>query len=81
LQSNLDKHIRKEGWHNWGNTANEATAFYAEYNSTGEGASPGTRVVWSRQLTAEQAASFTYEKVIGKQHPGFIDDDVTVEPE
>lgn len=80
LQSNLDKHIRREGWHNWGNTDNEATAFYAEYNSTGEGASPATRVAWSRQLTTEEAASFTYEKVMGSQHPGFIDDGINVEP-
>ncbi|GGH27242.1 hypothetical protein GCM10011418_37080 [Sphingobacterium alkalisoli] len=80
LQPNLGKHIRKEGWHNWGNAANETSAFYAEYNSTGEGASPSTRVAWSRQLTTEQATSFTYEKVIGSQHPGFIEDDITITP-
>lgn len=80
LRTAMDKHIRKEGWHNWGNAANEATAFYAEYNSTGAGASSADRVPWSRQLTADQAMSFTYDKVIGSSHPGFIDDDVVIKP-
>ncbi|MBQ2333285.1 MAG: hypothetical protein II380_04985, partial [Prevotella sp.] len=31
--------------------ANEQTAFYAEYQSTGDGANPNQRVSWSHQLT------------------------------
>jgi pectinesterase len=43
------------GWNNWGNPANESTAYYAEAYSTGPGASPSTRVPWSHQLTSTQA--------------------------
>ncbi|WP_257670215.1 pectinesterase family protein [Parapedobacter tibetensis] len=73
LQCELNKHIHQAGWHNWNNADNERTAFYAEYNSKGEGASPSTRVPWSHQLTEEQVQTFSYEKVIGNQHPSFVD--------
>ncbi|TJZ62329.1 pectin esterase [Sphingobacterium olei] len=78
LQPHLGKHIRSEGWHNWGKTANETTAFYAEYKSAGEGASPDTRVAWSHQLTSNQATDYTYENTMGSQHPGFVDDGVAM---
>lgn len=58
LNCRLREHIRPEGWDNWRNPANESTAWYAEYNSAGPGASPSTRVTWSRQLTREEAESF-----------------------
>lgn len=74
----MDKHIQLAGWHNWGNPDNEKTAFYAEYKSTGAGASIDTRVPWSRQLTDEQAANFSYDKVIGDKHPDFIADDINL---
>jgi len=74
----MDKHIQLAGWHNWGNPDNEKTAFYAEYKSTGAGASIDTRVSWSRQLTDEQAASFSYDEVIGGKHPDFKSDEVNI---
>lgn len=46
----MGKHIRPEGWNNWGKTENEHTAYYAEYQSRGEGAAADRRVVWSHQL-------------------------------
>ena len=51
IRCELDCHIHPEGWHNWGNPANENTAFYAEYQSQGEGAKGDRRVPWSHQLT------------------------------
>lgn len=57
--------VRAEGWHNWNKPEAERTAFYAEFGSTGAGASPSTRVRWARSLTAEQVAAFTPEKVLG----------------
>jgi hypothetical protein len=33
-------------------------AYYAEFNSTGAGANPSARVVWSHQLTAAEAEKF-----------------------
>ena len=40
IRCNLGKHISPAGWNNWGNKEAEKTAFYAEYESTGEGANP-----------------------------------------
>jgi pectinesterase len=59
LDCRLGAHVRAEGWHNWGKTENEATAFFAERGSTGPGATPETtRVPWSHRLTADEAAAF-----------------------
>lgn len=74
----MDKHIQLAGWHNWGNPDNEKTAFYAEYKSTGAGASMDTRVSWSHQLTMEEANRFTYENVIGDQHPKFSKEKIQI---
>lgn len=78
IECAMDKHVQQPGWHNWGNPDNEKTAFYAEYKSTGAGASIDTRVSWSRQLTDEQAASFSYDEVIGGKHPDFKSDEVNI---
>ena len=43
-------HILPEGWNNWGKKENEKTAFFAEYQSTGEGAHPEARAAFSHQL-------------------------------
>ena len=50
IRCNLGKHISPAGWNNWGNKEAEKTAFYAEYESTGEGANPKARVPYSHQL-------------------------------
>jgi len=51
--------VLPEGWNNWNNNAaNEKTAYYAEFNSTGPGANPAARVPWSHQLTAAQAKQY-----------------------
>lgn len=59
----LDKHIKPEGWHNWGKPEAEQTAFYAEYNSNGPGFVPAKRVGWSHQLTADEAAKYSLENI------------------
>ena len=63
MNCEMGRHIRAEGWHNWGNAANEQTARYMEYNNTGEGAATTGRVGWSRQLTRKQASEVTREQV------------------
>lgn len=50
IRCNLGKHITPEGWNNWRNPANEKTAFFAEYQSTGEGASQAQRVPYAHLL-------------------------------
>jgi pectinesterase len=58
ISTELPADLNPAGWNNWSNPANEATAYFAESNSSGPGASPTTRVPWSHQLTRAQAAKF-----------------------
>jgi pectinesterase len=50
VRCNLGKHILPEGWNNWNKKDAEKTVTYAEYQSTGDGASPATRAKFSKQL-------------------------------
>ncbi len=50
INCNMGRHIAPEGWNNWNNKDSEKTAFYAEYNSKGEGANPKARAKFSHQL-------------------------------
>ncbi|HUI79261.1 MAG TPA: pectinesterase family protein [Bryobacteraceae bacterium] len=54
----LGPHIRPEGWSVWNENRNHETAFYAEFESEGPGASPHSRVAWSHQLSPAEAARF-----------------------
>ena len=65
LRTEMSAAVRSEGWNNWNKPQAEQTTFYAEYGSTGPGASPGTRVPWSHPLTAEDAAALTPAAVLG----------------
>lgn len=51
IRCKLGKHISPNGWDHWGKESNKETAFYAEYESKGEGANPSARVPYSHQLT------------------------------
>lgn len=67
INSHLGAHILPEGWDHWPGDKmfpnKERTAYYAEYNSTGPGASPTTRVEWSYQLSPEKAAKYTLKNI------------------
>jgi len=65
----MDKHIIPEGWNNWKNPANEASARYAEYKSMGPGASPASRVAWMKQLGDEDLKRYTLENIFGNWNP------------
>lgn len=65
----MDKHIIPEGWNNWRNAANESTARYAEYNSSGPGGERSKRVTWSKQLTDEEVKKFTIKNILGDWSP------------
>lgn len=65
----MDNHIIPEGWNNWRNPSNEATARYAEYMSMGPGASPAKRVKWMKQLTEEEVKEFTLQNILGSWNP------------
>jgi pectinesterase len=65
----MDKHIVPEGWNNWKNPANEATARFAEYKSFGPGANSEARFKWTKQLTDEEAKRFSLENIFGNWKP------------
>jgi len=69
INCKMDNIVNPLGWDNWGNTANEKTAFYAEYKSTGEGASNTKRLPWSHQLTDEEASQYTLKNILGDWEP------------
>lgn len=65
----MGSHIVPEGWSNWKNPANELTARYGEFNSSGPGANKETRVKWSKQLTEEEASKYTKQNILGNWNP------------
>lgn len=71
IYCDLGKHIRPEGWHNWGKKENETTARYIEYGNTGEGANIANRATWSKQLTKKEAQKIT-PALIFKQETDWI---------
>lgn len=50
IRCRMDRHILPVGWDNWGKPSNEKSVRYAEYQSSGAGASPQTRAPFSTQL-------------------------------
>ena len=58
LETEMGAHIRPEGWDNWRDPEREKTAYFAEYKSTGPGATPDKRVKWAHQLTESEAKPF-----------------------
>jgi pectinesterase len=67
LKTEMSDNVRPSGWDNWRDPARESTVRYSEFNSTGLGGNPDTRVKWARQLTATEAQRFTLQKVLGGQ--------------
>lgn len=59
LNCELGNHIKPKGWDHWGKESNKQDAFFAEFKSTGLGAAPKSRILWSRQMTPQQAALYT----------------------
>jgi len=57
--------VRPEGWSDWNKPEAHTTTRYAEFNSTGAGASPTNRPDWTKQLTETEAKRITVEKVLG----------------
>ncbi|MDB6115836.1 MAG: pemA [Lacunisphaera sp.] len=64
LRTEMSAVVPPAGWNNWSKPDAEKTTYYGEFGSTGPGAAPAARVPWSHQLTAEEAAALTPEKVL-----------------
>jgi hypothetical protein len=60
LNTEMNDRIDPAGWREWhpGETHSLDTVFYAEYGSTGPGASPDKRDPHTRFLTLEQSRQF-----------------------
>lgn len=69
INCRMDKHIIPGGWDNWRNPANETTARYAEYNSSGPGGNKESRVKWAKQLTDEDVKKYTLRNILGDWKP------------
>ena len=77
MDTEMGAHIDPAGWSEWGRagsghdgpkggeTHRLATAVYAEYNSTGPGASPTTREPMAKQLTAAEAKVYEPKVFLG----------------
>lgn len=65
IRTQMGPEVAPGGWNNWGNSANESTAYFAEFGSTGPGASVASRVDWSHQLTAEQMKPYLPQTFLG----------------
>src|SRR5687767_5515091 len=64
INTKMDAAIRPEGWHHW-EPHREKTAYFAEYGSTGPGASPDARVSWARKLADADVKQFSVEYFLG----------------
>jgi pectinesterase len=70
----LGPHIVADGWHDWekdGKPDTKKNSYYAEYQNAGPGAR-GPRVSWAHTLTAEEAAEYTFEKVMYQAQDGIV---------
>ncbi len=67
IRTAMGNHITPEGWNPWPGDGmfpnKEKTAFYAEYESTGEGSSPAKRVTWAKQLPAKAVRQYTLKNI------------------
>jgi pectinesterase len=57
--------VRPVGWNDWNKPEAHKTVRYAEFNSTGDGASPTSRPDWTKQLNKSDAQKITMESVLG----------------
>lgn len=58
MNSFLDAHIHKEGWHDWNKPHAHATTFFAEYNNYGPGADTSARASFVHVLGDEDATEY-----------------------
>ena len=76
IECELGSHILPAGWHDWekpGKPDTKKNSYYAEYKNFGPGAAgKKERVKWSCQLTAKQAAEYTFEKVMYQKNDGIV---------
>ncbi len=69
INCELGAHIRPEGFHDWNKPKAGETVFYAEYGSTGPGATdPSRRADFVRALSDEERSRYTRDRVLPNFH-------------
>lgn len=73
INTEMGSHIVPEGWNPWKGDKmfpdKEKTAYYAEYESKGEGGNISKRVSWSHQMTKKELKNYTLEKIFNGWNP------------
>lgn len=69
MRSYIGPHIKPEGFSNWNNTDNYKYARYTEYKNYGPSAEPSKRLPWIKQLTDEEAKTYTIKSIFGTWKP------------
>lgn len=64
LNCNLGEHINEAGWHDWGKEAAHESILYAEFGSSGPGASD-KRAGFAKLFDAMEVSKYTRHNVIG----------------
>jgi len=78
IRSEEPEVLNPGGWLEW----NVVPALYAEYQCSGPGANPSSRIAISRQLTDDEAAEYTLENIFAKSsYPTLAYDWLPVKPE
>ncbi|MBS1655113.1 MAG: pectin esterase [Bacteroidetes bacterium] len=65
----IGQHVKAEGWSNWNNTDNYKTVRYAEYQNYGPSSDLSARVTWARQLSDEEAKTYTLKNIFTNWNP------------
>jgi pectin methylesterase-like acyl-CoA thioesterase len=66
LDARIEAPVIPAGWTEWPRFGKPSlpTAYYAEYDSTGPGANPGSREAYSHQLTAAEAQRWAPRRLL-----------------
>ncbi len=64
MNSSLSSAIKPTGWNDWGDSANQATARFAEYANTGDGSNMSGRPAWIKRLSASEASNYNVSNVL-----------------
>jgi len=76
IDTEMGTHILPAGWDPWKGDKmfpeKEKTTYYAEYNSSGPGANPKSRIGWSKQLTKAERAKYTTENIFSGWVPKIL---------
>ena len=69
MNCDLGEVVHPEGWDPWRSEEKKKTAYYAEYNNSGDGWRPDERVSWGHILSDEESEKYSVENIFGDWNP------------